>query len=120
MEIVISGYKLNQEAQLQNKHYDLNTGIDHINMPSTGVHTPLAQQVSPSLGGSSIINQGLGSLPRPHEEGIPQEFKGSVPSPQECRRPWVKHQEFEGQLLDAHLFSLLFSQTPATQVPLFP
>ena len=69
MEIVISGYKLNQEAQLQNKHYDLNTGIDHINMPSIGVHTPLAQQVYPSLGGSSIINQGFGSLLRPHEEG---------------------------------------------------
>lgn len=66
-KIVISGYKLNQEAQLLSEHFDLNTGINPINLPSIGVHTSLAQ-VYPTLGGSSIINQGFSSRPRPHKE----------------------------------------------------
>lgn len=69
MEIVISGYKLHQEAQLLNEHYGLNTEIDHIHLPSIGVHTPLAQQVYPSLGCSSNINKRYSSLSKPHEEG---------------------------------------------------
>lgn len=67
IKIVISGYKLNQEAQLLNERFDLNTGINPINLPSIGVHTSLAQ-VYPTLGGSSIINQGFSSCPRPHKE----------------------------------------------------
>lgn len=69
MEIVISGYKLHQEAQLLNEHYDLNTEIDCINLPSIGVHTPLAQQVYSSLGCSSNINKRFSSLSKLHEEG---------------------------------------------------
>lgn len=65
--IVISGYKLKQEAQLLNERFDLNTGINSINLPSIGVHTSLAQ-VYPTLGGSSIINQGFSSCPQPHKE----------------------------------------------------
>lgn len=69
MEIVISGYKLHQEAQLLNEHYGLNTEIDRIHLPSIGVHTPLAQQEYPSLGCSSNINKRYSSLSKPHEEG---------------------------------------------------
>lgn len=69
MEIVISGYKLHQEAQLLNEHYGLNTEIDRINLPSIGVHTLLAQQVYSSLGCSSNINRRISSLSKLHEEG---------------------------------------------------
>lgn len=76
MEIATSGYKLNKEAQLLSEHYDLNTGMDPINLPSVGIHT-LTTQVCPSWR----------QLPCKAEIQLtskaPGEWKGSFPCPRE-------------------------------------
>lgn len=77
IETIIGGYKLNQAVQLFNEHYNLNTGIDPINLPSMGVHIQLAQ-IYPSLGDSSITIGNLANF-QMHHEGDSSRIKGQFP-----------------------------------------